>query len=106
MPPDTRPCPTRGMVDAAKPTSEQAEAIADAVRQAAEHGEHVIPSMLRAEIAITVPISLGGCSPTGGTWSPHCGSSVESREIRRPAPAYRRTLTRTGSRGSGRSVIL
>ena len=36
---------------AAKLTSEQADAITDAVRQAAEHGEHVTPDMLRAEIA-------------------------------------------------------
>lgn len=35
----------------AKLTSEQADAITDAVRQAAEHGEHVTPDMLRAEIA-------------------------------------------------------
>ena len=30
---------------------DQAAAIADAVRQAAEHGEHVTPEKLRAEIA-------------------------------------------------------
>ncbi len=36
---------------AAKLTSEQADAITNAVRQAAEHGEHVTPDMLRAEIA-------------------------------------------------------
>lgn len=35
----------------AKLTSEQVDAITDAVRQAAEHGEHVTPDMLRAEIA-------------------------------------------------------
>ena len=35
----------------AKLTPEQADAITDAVRQAAEHGEHVTPDMLRAEIA-------------------------------------------------------
>ena len=35
---------------AAKLTSEQADAITDAVRQAAEHGEHVTPDVLRAEI--------------------------------------------------------
>ena len=34
----------------AKLTSEQADAITDAVRQAAERGEHVTPDMLRAEI--------------------------------------------------------
>ena len=28
-----------------------ADALADAIRQAAEHGEHVTPDMLRAEIA-------------------------------------------------------
>ena len=42
---------------AAKLTSEQADAITDAVRQAAEHGEHVTPDMLRAEIA-TLPGDL------------------------------------------------
>ena len=36
---------------AAKLTSEQAGAVTDAVRQAAEHGEHVRPDMLRAKIA-------------------------------------------------------
>ena len=36
---------------AAKLTFEQADAITDAVRQAAEHGEQVTPDMLRAEIA-------------------------------------------------------
>ena len=34
---------------AAKLTSEQAGAITDALRQAAERGEHVTPDMLRAE---------------------------------------------------------
>ena len=32
-------------------TTEQADAITDAVRQAAEHGDHVTPETLRAEIA-------------------------------------------------------
>ena len=36
---------------AAKLTSELADAITDAVPQAAEHGENVTPDMLRAEIA-------------------------------------------------------
>ena len=40
----------RALADA-KLTSEQVDAITDAVRQAAEHGEHVTPDMLRAEIA-------------------------------------------------------
>lgn len=40
----------RALTDA-KLTSEQVDAITDAVRQAAEHGEHVTPDMLRAEIA-------------------------------------------------------
>ena len=35
----------------AKLTPEQADAITNAVRQAAEHAEHVTPDMLRAEIA-------------------------------------------------------
>ena len=30
---------------------EQADAITDAVREAAEHGEHVTPAVLRAELA-------------------------------------------------------
>ncbi len=36
---------------AARLTSEQADAITDAVRQAAEHGEQVTPDMLLVEIA-------------------------------------------------------
>ena len=36
---------------AADLTDAQADAITDAVRQAAEHGEHVTPERLRAELA-------------------------------------------------------
>ena len=46
---DTRAI-ARALTDA-KLTPEQADAITDAVRQAADHGEHVTPDMLRAEIA-------------------------------------------------------
>ena len=40
---------------AADLTDAQADAITDAVRQAAEHGEHVTPERLRAELAALEP---------------------------------------------------